>query len=93
MKTIKYTTKKGRELAHNYLGAQYENLYQVYGKYSTNKARAEEWCKKTMIQEGGQRFRIISWNTFNFTCGWRNPNGNIRIETAENSYEIINLPF
>lgn len=92
MKTIKFTTKKGRKLAYSYEIARHKDIYQVYKTFSTKKYVAQDNCRNQMIKEGGRDFRIISWNTFGFTCGWRTKNS-IRIETKNSSYEITDLPF
>lgn len=93
MITLHTTTKQGEKMFSDYFKAKYTSLRQCYNKYSILKQRAEEQCRDIMLQEGGYDFRIISFNTFQFTCGWRNKFGDVRIETANNSYLIIDLPF
>lgn len=66
-------------------------LYEVYDKPSQAKLNAEAICMGKMWHEGGEDFRIISHNTFTFTCGWRvtHPETGVvmlRVETANNSY-------
>lgn len=62
-------------------------MADCYKSYSTAKARAENACKRMMAQENGFEFRILSFNTFGFTCGWLTETG-LRIETPTWSYFI-----
>lgn len=45
-------------------------LMDVYGRYSDKKARAYAYCRNLMLKYDGYDFRIISYNTFMFTCGF-----------------------
>lgn len=45
-------------------------LRDVYGRYSDKKARAYDYCRNLMLKYDGYDFRIISYNTFMFTCGF-----------------------
>ena len=46
-------------------------LNDVYGRYSDKKARAYAYCRNLMRKYDGYDFRIISYNTFLFTCGFK----------------------
>lgn len=87
MKTLNATTKKAAQFIHAYNNSNAGTLSQVYGRYSAEKARAERDCLSKMVNENGNGFRIISANTFCFSCGWMTAAG-LRIETACNSFVI-----
>lgn len=46
------------------------DLSDVYGRYSTAKARAWNYCKDLMRQHEGWGLRIITHNGFMFTAGF-----------------------
>lgn len=46
-------------------------LEDVYGRYSDKKARAYAYCRNLMSKYDGYDFRIISYNTYMFTCGFK----------------------
>lgn len=89
MKTIK---GKARErFVNGYAMSCIVNLYGVYSRPSEHKLRAEIECINRMHHENGYDYRIISYNTFAFTCGWliEDPESGVimlRVETPENSY-------
>lgn len=87
MKTINNNTQRGRAFINAYYNSRAYSLSDCYGRYSFEKGRAEALCKRAMINEGGYDYRILSFNTFGFTCGWMTPAG-LRVETACNSYFI-----
>lgn len=62
-------------------------LHDVYERYSQAKAIAWNHCFNECKHDGGLHFRILSHNTFGFTCGWIAPYG-YRIETPGNTYII-----
>lgn len=89
MKTIK---GKARErFVQAYAGSNNLSLYAVYSKPSQHKLTAENECITQMRDENGWNFRILSYNTFAFTCGWLIADAEtgelmLRVETPENSY-------
>jgi hypothetical protein len=94
MLTIKANTKKAENLiekANHYQGTE---LYEIYGKYSTAKAKAIEHCKALCKHENGYNFRIISHTAQRFSVAWElidDATGVIiatRIETGVNSYFV-----
>ena len=94
MTEIKITTKKGQQMKEQSKQWQGVELYEVYGSYSSAKARALEDCKRKCREENGTRFHITSHNTFGFSVAWdiENENGDIiaiRIETPQSSYKIV----
>lgn len=47
-------------------------LYDVYGKCSTEKHIAFKYCQELMERENGYNGRIVSYNTFAFTFAFQN---------------------
>ena len=67
---IKGSTKRGQNLID---GADYYKGYyldDVYGSYSSNKARAWRACHEECEQMGGRNFRITGNNSNYFTVAW-----------------------
>ena len=87
MKTIKNTTKQAERYINAYNRSDIYSLNQAYGKPSTEKTRADYSCRMMMQQEGGHGYKIISYNTFQFSAAWISGNS-LRIETACNSLVI-----
>ena len=87
MKTIKNTTKQAERYINAYNRSDIYSLNQAYGKPSTEKTRADYSCRMMMQQEGGHGYKIISYNTFQFSAAWISGNS-LRIETACNSFII-----
>lgn len=88
MITIKSTTKRGAGYLAAYNRSNNSRLSDCYGKYSTDKARAEIYCLSCMSNEDGAGFKIISYNCNFFSAAWRTAAG-LRVETPSNSYLVI----
>lgn len=88
IKLLHSNTKKAQMLKWSYDHATAYRLEQVYKTCSQAKRNAEFACRNMMHKECGHGFRIMSANTFRFTCGWINPDGTLRVETDCNSYVI-----
>lgn len=84
METIKPTTKTGRRYLNMYDRANCETLFQAYKTPSTNKTRADYFCRAQMAKENGHGYRVISFNTFHFSVAWKTAQG-LRIETPARS--------
>ena len=72
------------------------SLTEVYGRYSTAKAAADDWCREKMVNMNGWGYKVTSHNTNFFTVMWlfENPEtGHLQIqeETAYHSrtYDYI----
>lgn len=87
MKTINANTKAAARFIDGYNRSNMYDLYDCYGRFSCEKARAERWCKEQMYKENGTGFKIIGYNCMAFSCGWMTAEG-LRVETAQNSYLI-----
>ena len=87
MKTINNNTKKAQAYINAYNSSDIYSLNQAYGRPSTEKTRADYSCRMMMQEEGGHGYKIISYNTFQFSVAWIAGNA-LRIETANNSFVI-----
>lgn len=96
MKTINTATnKKAWDLWKNYSSASANNdsVLKVYGRCSAEKINAENDIKQRMINENGYGYKVISYNTFGFTCGYLQDVSNITklltVDTKENTYRVL----
>ena len=78
------------------------SLEQIYGKYSTRKRNAFEWCMNRYYEQGHNpdtplietcEFRIISYNSNFFSVAWlvhniRTHQWRLHVETYANTYEF-----
>ena len=81
------TTKKARHFINEYKNSHINSVRNFYKTCSCEKVIAEERIKNTMIKNDGNDYRILSGNSFNFTCGYCIGNTLI-IETSANTFEI-----
>ena len=89
MKTLNNNTKKAQAYIDAYKRSSISNIYEAYANPSTEKTRADYSCRMMMQEEGGHGYKIISYNTFQFSVAWITGNA-LRIETACNSFVIPN---
>lgn len=89
MKTINNNTKKAQAFINAYNRSSMYDLQDAYANPSTEKTRADYNCRMMMQEEGGHGYKIISYNTFQFSVAWIAGNA-LRIETACNSFVIPN---
>lgn len=87
MKTLNNSTKKAQAYINAYNRSDIYSLSQAYANPSTEKIRADYNCRMMMQEEGGYCYKIISYNTFQFSAAWISGNS-LRIETACNSFVI-----
>ena len=87
MKTINNKTKKAQAFINAYNRSNIFDLYEAYANPSTEKTSADYTCRMMMQEEGGHGYKIISYNTFQFSAAWIAGNA-LRIETAWNSFVI-----
>ena len=85
--------KKNLESQYNhYLQTAATQLSDVYGRWSQAKQNGYDYCVRDMNRLNGERFRILSANTFQFTCGftYTDPDTGalmFRVHTANNVYD------
>ena len=87
MKTINNNTKQAERYINAYNRSSMYDLQDAYANTSTEKTRADYSCRMMMQEEGGHGYKIISYNTFQFSVAWIAGNA-LRIETAYNSFII-----
>ena len=87
MLTIKKETKRGQNLIDRSKTFKGTRLEDVYSSYSQAKLSAWQDCYNKYLEEDGNNFHIISFNTFGFSVAWEVADG-VRIETPQNSYKI-----
>lgn len=87
MKTINNNTKQAERYINAYNRSSMYDLRDAYANPSTEKTRADYNCRMMMENEGGHGYKIISYNTFQFSAAWIAGDA-LRIETACNSFEI-----
>lgn len=63
-------TKQIHDAYKRYRNSSATTLYDVYGSYSSAKARAYDYCKELMYKYNGERFRIIGANCMTFSAGF-----------------------
>ena len=92
-KIINGATKRGQELLAR--ARRYEGYYldDVYGRFSSAKARAWRDCLAWCEADNGSNFHIISHNDQNFSVAWEYTNKETvelmtRIETSTHTYII-----
>lgn len=84
MKAIKLTTRAGRRFVEMYKASNYQSVMDAYKAPSSAKIKAEALCFDLMIREGGSGYKVISFNTFQFSAAWMTLKG-LRVETPTNS--------
>lgn len=87
MTKLNKTTKKAQGFIDSYNRATGTTLSDIYGSYSSAKAKAERECRERMEQLGASDFRMMSGNSFSFTCGYRTDD-TLYVETSANTYAI-----
>lgn len=87
MKTLNNNTKKAERYINAYNRSSMYDLQDAYANPSTAKTRADYNCRMMMQEEGGHGYKIISYNTFQFSVAWIAGDA-LRIETAYNSFVI-----
>lgn len=86
-------TKKARALVQDYERSYNYGLNQCYASYSYAKAFAEVRCREKMLDMGGHGFKILSFNSQTFTCGWLYEDKEtgvimLNVETYRNTYTM-----
>ena len=86
-------TTQARALVQDYERSYNYGLNQCYASYSHAKAVAEVRCREKMLDMGGHGFKILSFNSQTFTCGWLYEDKEtvvimLNVETYRNTYTI-----
>ena len=90
-----YTTKlnKTNQRAESWIKQYYNSscfsVCDYYGRCSAEKIRIESKIKEHIYNDKLCDYRVLNGNSFTFTVGYRDEQGNtLYIETAYNIYEI-----
>lgn len=62
--------KKEKMVLVDWFNSDLYDLNQCYGKHSEKKDEAINYCRELYNTLGGFRFRIISYNRYNFSVGF-----------------------
>lgn len=86
-------TKKAQGFIDSYRYSCNYTLTDCYESYSYHKWMAEDSCRDRMYNMNGWGFKIMSYNSQTFTCGWLYQDkvtGTVmlNVETAYNCYQI-----
>ena len=71
-----------RDLVKRYYKSENYSLVDCYIRASKDKRNIEKDIRRLMVLEKGWGFRIISYNTYHFSCAYI---------TGENGIEILNV--
>ena len=89
MKRMTIKSKRAQNWIEAYNNSRYCSVDQVYIRPSDEKIEADRRCReRCYARENGFFYKVILANTFSFTVAWKTPEGNLRVETARNSYLI-----
>lgn len=86
-------TKKAQDLIERFYNSEIDTLEDCYEMYSAAKRRAYDYCLNKCADMNGWRFRIISFNSQTFTCGWLYADKEtdvimLNVETYRSTYTI-----
>lgn len=86
-------TKKAQDIIERFCSSKNFDLEDCYESCSQAKRSAYTRCLRKWVEMGGWRFRIISFNTMSFTCGWLYEDKEtgatmLNVETYRNTYTI-----
>ena len=88
MKKMNIKSQQAQNWLFRYYSASYYSIEQIYAKPSSKKIKADKECRERCRQENGRGYKIISAGPHFFTVAWTTYDGNLRVETAYNSYII-----
>lgn len=91
--TLNRNTKKAQDLIARFYNSVFDTLEECYNSCSAAKRNAYYECLHKCVDMDGWRFRIISFNTMSFTCGWLYEDKEtgvimLNVETYRNTYTI-----
>lgn len=91
MATNSYMKRTARGNYGAYLNSDAYDISQAYGRYSTAKSRAWEYCRELCERLGGYALKVINHNTFTFTAGFESidpETGVVRFTYITPNYDI-----
>lgn len=86
-------TKKAQDFIERFYISEIDTLEECYNSCSAAKRKAYYDCLHKCVDMDGWRFRIISFNSQTFTCGWLYEDKEtgvitLNVETYLNTYTI-----
>lgn len=88
MKKMSIKSKRAQNWLAAYNASKYHSVEQAYIRPSSEKIEADRECRERCQRENGHGYRIFSAGIQYFTAAWMACDGNLRVETAYNSYTI-----
>lgn len=88
MEKMSIKSQRAQNWLAAYNASKYHSVEQVYASPSSEKIEADRECRERCQRENGHGYRIISAGRQYFTVAWMACDGNLRVETAYNSYII-----
>ena len=91
MQTLRTATnRKGFYFWTDYERSDTDSVRSAYRtRPSIYKEQAEQAIINRMQEEGGHGYRILSHNTFGFTCGYLLDDNTLIVDTKDNTYKVI----
>lgn len=71
IKQLRKNSKKAFRFYHQYLHSNIVDIYQAYAKPSVTKVNQFRYLEDMAEQDDGSIPRILSYNTYQFTVGYR----------------------
>ena len=84
-------TKRERAIVNKYYDSTIIELGKCYHTFSERKRQAYKDCVHQYLEDDGQDFRIISYNTNIFTAGYTIDNGTKLVYITPNKKEVIEI--
>lgn len=84
-------TKRQRAIIDSYYNSTITELGECYHTFSERKRQAYKDCVHQYLEDDGQNFRIVSYNTNIFTVGYTIDNGNKLVYITPTKKEVIEI--
>lgn len=91
IKTLRPNSKRAKRLIDLYDKSTIYSIYGAYSRPSQAKLIEFEYCEKCAYEDDGTSPRILSYNTYCFTAGyriWREGKPFLKVYTRDNIYII-----
>ena len=84
-------TKRERAILNRYYDSTVRDLGKCYHTFSERKRQVYKDCVHQYLEDDGQDFRIVSYNTNIFTVGYTIDNGNKLVYITPTKKEVIEI--
>ena len=84
-------TKRQRAIVNSYYKSTITELGECYHTFSERKRQAYKDCLHQYLEDDGQYFRIVSYNTSIFTVGYTIDNGTKLVYITPTKKEVIEI--